>query len=816
MAKKQHRRQSILQHELIGLAMLTLSALTLGRLGWVGRSLDVAAIYLAGSWSFLIPIGLGYAAVYIMIRRSQFPWNSRHMGMVIVLVAWLTIMEVDFYQSIQNYYPDQSVDLLHASLTAMSDLRSQVFAGNALSASSAGVGGGLIGYTFFSLLTALFGLTGTFIVLFVMALIGLLLVLQLSLVSVVASGSKWIERQLENMWRGCKQYISLLFGPDPSAKKNSKRRSSSKASDAKSTSRGTTDDAVIIDAEWREPSHAGPQPPIVHDFSSRQNATSSVAQADEESPVFSQVGNQVAAQYPDRKPKTKNRTPDSPVAKEAEPSLDYSVGPPVHDENYQLPPLSLFRPSKGSGTGVDLRSVQENARKLERTMESFGVQAKVLEISRGPTVTRYEIQPAVGVKVSRIVNLADDISLALAARDIRIEAPVPGKPVVGIEVPNEEIAIVTLREVLDSPEFQGDASKLALVLGRDISGKPIVGNLQKMPHLLVAGATGSGKSVCINGIISSILMRAKPHEVKLLMIDPKMVELSGYNGIPHLLAPVVTDPRKAAFALKRVIEEMESRYRSFAERGARDIERYNEIIAKDGSDPLPYIVVIVDELADLMMVAPGEVEDAICRIAQMARAAGIHLIVATQRPSVDVITGVIKANIPSRIAFSVSSMADSRTILDSGGAEKLLGRGDMLYLPVGASKPVRVQGAFVSEEEIEKLVDYVKTQQNVVYTVDLNVTADEENPSSSQQNLDDLFVDAVDLVVDAGQASVSMIQRRFRVGYSRAARIVDQMELEGLVGPFEGSKPREVLVRPEDWNAMRLNYLPPTSGAQSS
>ncbi|MCL6637387.1 MAG: DNA translocase FtsK, partial [Alicyclobacillus sp.] len=395
---------------------------------------------------------------------------------------------------------------------------------------------------------------------------------------------------------------------------------------------------------------------------------------------------------------------------------------------------------------------------------------------------------------------------ALAARDIRIEAPVPGKPVIGIEVPNEEVAVVTLREVLESPEFQHEPSPLTLALGRDISGAPIVGNLQKMPHLLVAGATGSGKSVCINGMIASILVKAKPDEVKFLMIDPKMVELSVYNGIPHLMAPVVTDPRKAAWALNKAVEEMERRYKLFAERGARDMERYNQLVRHDGEVPLPYVVVIIDELADLMMVAPGEVEDAICRIAQMARAAGIHLIVATQRPSVDVITGVIKANIPSRIAFAVSSMADSRTILDSGGAEKLLGRGDMLYLPVGASKPVRVQGAYVSESEIEQLVEFVKRQQAAVYSVNLDQAPDAA--AEGIEALDDLFIDAADLVVEAGQASVSMIQRRFRVGYSRAARIVDQLEQRGLVGPFEGSKPREVLVSREQWAQLRAALRP--------
>ncbi|GMA59084.1 hypothetical protein GCM10025858_35870 [Alicyclobacillus sacchari] len=491
---------------------------------------------------------------------------------------------------------------------------------------------------------------------------------------------------------------------------------------------------------------------------------------------------------------------------------EYEVGPMVHDDNYQLPPLTLFDMPTATSSGFSSASAHENAQKLQATLQSFGVQATVVEINRGPTVTRYELQPAAGVKVSRIVGLTDDIALALAARDIRMEAPVPGKSVIGIEVPNDEVAIVSLREVLQSPEFQKSSAKLALALGRDITGAPIVGDLQKMPHLLVAGATGSGKSVCINGMIASLLMRAKPHEVKLLMIDPKMVELSGYNGIPHLLAPVVIDPRKAAFALKKVVQEMENRYQLMAERGARDIERYNQLLREEGLEPLPYIVVIVDELADLMMVAPGDVEDAICRIAQMARAAGIHLIVATQRPSVDVITGLIKANIPSRIAFAVSSMADSRTILDGGGAEKLLGRGDMLYLPVGAAKATRVQGAFVSELEIERLVEYVKNQQQAVYTVDLNTGAEEAEPAEDGPELDSLFMDAVDLVVDMGQASVSMLQRRFRIGYSRAARIVDQMEQSGIVGPFEGSKPREVLISKEQWLQAKASFTRPQEG----
>ncbi|MNC18261.1 DNA translocase SpoIIIE [compost metagenome] len=404
------------------------------------------------------------------------------------------------------------------------------------------------------------------------------------------------------------------------------------------------------------------------------------------------------------------------------------------------------------------------------------------------------------MKVSRIVSLTDDIALALAAKDIRMEAPIPGKSAIGIEVPNTEVSVVTLREVMENGAFQDSPSKLTITLGRDISGQPIVANLAKMPHLLVAGATGSGKSVCINGIITSILYKAKPDEVKLLMVDPKMVELNVYNGIPHLLAPVVTDPRRASLALKKIVVEMEKRYELFSKSGTRNMEGYNAMVTDPSNpnpqEPLPYIVVIVDELADLMMVAAGDVEDAICRLAQMARAAGIHLIIATQRPSVDVITGVIKANIPSRIAFGVSSQVDSRTILDMVGAEKLLGRGDMLFLPVGASKPIRVQGAFLSDQEVEHVVNYCRNQGQAEYKEDLVPELDEQE-EEAENDLDELYDQAVQIVVEAKQASVSLLQRRMRVGYTRAARLIDTMEAKGAVGPYEGSKPREVLVSQE-------------------
>ncbi|BCG59622.1 FtsK/SpoIIIE family DNA translocase [Paenibacillus sp. URB8-2] len=471
---------------------------------------------------------------------------------------------------------------------------------------------------------------------------------------------------------------------------------------------------------------------------------------------------------------------------------------------YKLPPFRLLTKPSNGGKAGDQNDYMQTARKLEATLESFGVRAKVLEVVRGPAVTRYEIQPDIGVKVSRIVNLTDDIALALAAKDIRMEAPIPGKSAIGIEVPNPEVSLVTMREVMETQIFQEAEAKLTIAFGRDISGQTIIGNLAKMPHLLVAGATGSGKSVCINGIITSILYKAKPDEVKFLMVDPKMVELNVYNGIPHLMAPVVTDPKRASLALKKIVVEMEKRYELFSKSGTRNVEGYNLLMKDNPAAVLPYIVVIVDELADLMMVAAGDVEDAICRLAQMARAAGIHLIIATQRPSVDVITGVIKANIPSRIAFGVSSQVDSRTILDMAGAEKLLGRGDMLFMPMGSSKPIRVQGAFMSDAEVEAIVHYVSSQGEAEYDESIVPEVDEA-AGETEEPQDELYEQAVQIVLEAKQASVSLLQRRMRVGYTRAARLIDSMEARGVIGPYEGSKPREVLISLEQYQQSRIS-----------
>ena len=472
----------------------------------------------------------------------------------------------------------------------------------------------------------------------------------------------------------------------------------------------------------------------------------------------------------------------------------------TYDRPYHFPSLDIL--AKGKGSQSNGEEVAQNAMMLENVLSNFGITAKVVNATQGPTVTRYEIEPAPGVKVSRIVNLTDDIALNLAAQHIRMEAPIPGKSAIGIEVPNKTTEAVHLRDVLDCSDFKDARGGIPVGLGKDIAGKPVITDLAKMPHLLVAGTTGSGKSVCVNTLISSILFSRKPEEVKLLLIDPKMVELSIYNGIPHLMAPVVTDMKKAAAVLRWAVREMEARYKAFAASGKRDIKSYNEAHPKAA---MPLIVLIIDELADLMMTAPDDIEESISRLAQMARAAGIHMVLATQRPSVNVITGSIKANVPSRISFAVGSQIDSRTILDMAGAEKLLGKGDMLFAPIGANKPIRVQGAFISDDEVEHLVEFVKAQREPEYddTVTQEAEKETEKESSEENDIyrDELLERAVNLVMESGQASVSMLQRRFRIGYTRAARLVDTMEDLKIVGPSMGSKAREILMSPEQAKA---------------
>ena len=504
--------------------------------------------------------------------------------------------------------------------------------------------------------------------------------------------------------------------------------------------------------------------------------------------------------------------------------LDHTTSHEEDDANYEMPPIELMSMGDGKVNKGSKKALTDTATRLQKTLYSFGVSAKVENVSVGPAITRYELKPAEGVRVSKIAKLSDDIALNLAAESIRIEAPIPGKMAVGIEIPNKEKEIVPLRDIIDSDEFKDHKSKLAFALGKGVSGDTVVTDIAKMPHVLIAGSTGSGKSVCINTLITSILYKSKPSEVKLIMVDPKVVELSVYNGIPHLLIPVVTDPKKAAGALAWAVQEMVHRYSLFASKNVRDIKGYNAAIEKAEAEgtlseeegKMPQIVIIIDELADLMMVSPKDVEDAICRLAQMARAAGMHLVIATQRPSVDVITGIIKANIPSRIAFAVSSQVDSRTILDSAGAEKLLGKGDMLFYPSGASKATRIQGAFISDGDVEKIVSFIKRDGEATYNEDILESIEKSNQSDQDleseaaeaDDADPFLNDAIEAVIEIGSASASLIQRRFKVGYARAGRIIDQMEARGIISGYQGSKPREVLMSRERWEELKMAPSP--------
>ncbi|OPY57216.1 MAG: DNA translocase SpoIIIE [Pelotomaculum sp. PtaU1.Bin035] len=626
-----------------------------------------------------------------------------------------------------------------------------------------GDGGGVLGALFSYIFRKSFGIAGTYIILITAGLVALLLLTNLSLASMARVFSVKIQEGSRKGYRGLVDYLFTEVEED---------------------SGKTTPSPVIIDnGEQFTIMESSPEASKQH--VNRQDRED-LQLINEEEPV--PVKNGVSGEEPAEG--KINGTPN------------VTLGFPPENSTYRLPPLTILsRPYRIKSTRFN-KDINENIRILEETLESFGVNAKVTQVSRGPAITRYEIQPPSGVKVSRIVSLADDIALGMAAPGVRIEAPIPGKAAVGIEVPNKEVSMVHLRDLLETQEFIHSDSKLTISLGKDIAGNPVVADLAKMPHLLIAGATGAGKSVCLNTLIVSILFKATPEEIKFLMIDPKMVELAMYNGIPHLVSPVVIDPKKAATSLRWAVKEMEHRYELFATAGVRDITRYNKMFKNKEPDsgqlPLPLIVVIIDELSDLMMVAPADVEDAVCRLAQMARAAGIHLLVATQRPSVDVITGLIKANIPSRISFAVSSQIDSRTILDMAGAEKLLGKGDMLFFPVGASKPVRVQGAYLSDKEVEDLVSFLKKQAEPVYND--KILKEEPEEEAVPEVEDELLPQAVQLLIESGHASISLLQRRLHIGYARAARLIDIMERKGIVGGYEGSKPRAILMTLEQFN----------------
>ncbi|MCB5951954.1 DNA translocase FtsK [Enterococcus sp. BWT-B8] len=774
--KKQKKQQEQLRYIFIGIFFICFSLLGLLKLGYLGILIANGLRLVVGNTFTIAAVLLMLYGFSLVLFGENFPIKSARpiIGGLLIYLGVLLFLHVYWFRNIGSGSPN----IINTTWDFLKmDLSRSTIAEN--------IGGGMIGAGLYTVTHFLVAQLGSYAVAVVLILTGSYLISMLEI------------QQLLDGIQKFRKVLGMLFAKSDEhlAARAEKRAEQKKMKEAEKQER-----AREMAEQWLEKNQVREHTPGEH-----------LAQTEREQ-----------YDYPEQEPEQLTLVPiDSFQSQEQERSephysqeeihyneqeeagdLDFDIAAEAEDRDYQLPFSTLLDSVPVADQSGEYKKIEKNISVLEQTFKSFGVDAQVVKASLGPAVTKFEVQPAVGVKVSKIVGLTDDIALALAAKDVRMEAPIPGKSLIGIEVPNSTVSTVSFRDVIDAQPSHPDKI-LEVPLGRDISGVVQSADLTKMPHLLIAGSTGSGKSVAINGIITSILMRAKPHEVKMMMIDPKMVELNVYNGIPHLLTPVVTNPRKAAQALQKVVQEMEFRYEKFAAAGVRNISGYNELVIQknleDGENRpiLPFIVVIVDELADLMMVASNEVEDAIIRLAQMARAAGIHMILATQRPSVDVITGIIKANVPSRIAFAVSSGTDSRTIIDSNGAEKLLGRGDMLFLPMGENKPIRVQGAFISDHEVERVVSFVTEQQEADYQEDMMPT--EEAVSGSSENpQDELYGEAKALVIEMQTASISLLQRRFRIGYNRAARLVDELEANHVIGPSEGSKPRKVFVEVEE------------------
>jgi S-DNA-T family DNA segregation ATPase FtsK/SpoIIIE len=741
------------KNEILGLFLITFAAISYFAIfsnsaGLLGNYISNAYYFLVGSGSYILPLLFVYWGIQL-IRSKKISLSARFLGLLISFIAIISIINLNDGGSFFLNTPQNTA-------------------------------GGIIGGAISYFLIELFAVNGAYIILSVFLLTGILLLFDLFLHNIFSKTREQIlafkEWLLDLKEKITGFFGSLSFGRFNLFAKIKNRRAARKEKKKNQVEKNDAENDVIAEARENKVFN--------------NNYTKSENEKTDSNKNQTKAKKAEAKKLSEKDAKNKEIKEDFDITKDQ--SKDVKDQGEKHGD-YTLPGISLLNDS-----GKKKVKLANKSELLEETLSSFGVEAKVINVNHGPTITRYEVQPATGVKVSKIVNLSDDIALALAAKDVRIEAPIPGKAAVGIEVPHGNDITVSFRDVIVSEEFQKAEAKLTLALGKGIDGDTAVFNLAKMPHLLVAGATGSGKSVCINTLISSILYRATPAEVKLLLVDPKKVELNIYQGLPHLITPVVTDPKKAANVLKLVVEEMEDRYDRFSETGSRGIDSYNKQI-DDPEDKMPYIVVVIDELSDLMMVAANEVEDNICRLAQMSRAAGIHLIIATQRPSVDVITGLIKANIPSRISFAVSSATDSRTILDMGGAEKLLGKGDMLFAPVGMQKPQRIQGAFLTDQEINEITSFVKKQATAEYKIEKDDIKEVELSIDDEQ--DELYEEAVKLVVKY-RASISMLQRRLHIGHSRAARLIDTMEEDGIVGPYAGSKPREVLVEEEDLEAI--------------
>ncbi|MPW13252.1 DNA translocase FtsK [Lactobacillus delbrueckii] len=756
--KNKKKTEEFLSWVVTGIVLILVAILALLRFGWLGKELAnllrllIGDSYLLGG-AFLAILGL-VMLIYGQPPRFGFKRTS---GLILAYLGLLYILASRFF----------NVRSVHSEF--LPAFKNVIFEELARANVTVSVGGGWIGSFLYGILYQLLGQIGGLCLAVLNIISGILMFFDVKFRSLVAAFQKISRSFIQQSKDGAGQLKE-------------------KYSEYREQQRKDPNNREKLTDPWRDSEEAKPSLPEIQ-----------VAEQHPDPPVTNSL-------ELDDLLKPRSQAEDDQKMILADQQVDHGLDKSTvsYDDNYQFPPLSLLKAVQASDQSSDKDKTRQNTAILEETFKSFGVEVNVKRAILGPTITRYEVQPAVGVKVSRIVNLADDLALALAAKDIRIEAPIPGKPYIGIEVPNQKAQSVAFKDAMEHQDQKAKDHPLMVPLGKDVTGQIISADLTKMPHLLVAGSTGSGKSVAINTILTSILMKARPDEVKLVLIDPKMVELSVYSGVPHLMIPVVTDSRLASKALKKVVDEMERRYKLFAAGSVRNMGEYNRKVAENNKDtsrpvmePLPYILVVVDELSDLMMVGGHDVENSIVRLGQMARAAGIHMILATQRPSVDVITGLIKANVPSRISFAVSSGVDSRTILDQVGAEKLLGRGDMLYLPIGASKPDRIQGGYIDVDEVEAVVDWVKGQQSAEYDEEMIPQAGDDDESSDDDVDDEYYQQAVDLVRRQQSASTSMLQRRFRIGYNRAARLIDELEEHGVVGPPEGSKPRKVLLPPE-------------------
>lgn len=784
--KKQKQQQEQLLAICVGFALILFAVFGFLKLGFLGILVANGFRVIAGNTYQILCLLLAIIGFWVVIKNTDFKIGKsrRWFGGLLFYLGILLFLHAHLFGKLHSGEPNiigTTWDLL------VSDIKQSQVGNN--------VGGGMIGAILYHFTYFLIAQPGSYFVAFLLLVDGAILFSNLQ------------GYQLLDGLQAMGERLQELLEGDPAkqaqkqAAKEERQKARAEAREAKKQAAKEAAEAEIAEMETRRSKK--------HQEVPARSYQEEVSEDEPEQLSFVPIDSFQGTVQPTATNPVKTEQQSSPSSsmsgleeegiEDDGTALEFEIEAEQENHDYELPSIDLLDSVKTTDQSDEYKKIEKNIGVLEQTFQSFGVDAKVVKASLGPSVTKFEVQPAVGVKVSKIVSLTDDIALALAAKDVRMEAPIPGKSLIGIEVPNSKISMVSFREIIEAQPNHPD-KLLEVPLGRDVSGRVQTADLSKMPHLLVAGSTGSGKSVAINGIITSILMRAKPHEVKLMMIDPKMVELNMYNGIPHLLTPVVTNPRKAAQALQKVVQEMEERYEKFAATGVRNITGYNEFVQQKNLEmgtkhpTLPFIVVIVDELADLMMVASNEVEDAIIRLAQMARAAGIHMILATQRPSVDVITGIIKANVPSRMAFAVSSGTDSRTIIDSNGAEKLLGRGDMLFLPMGENKPIRVQGAFISDHEVERVVSFVTDQQEAHYEEKMMPTDEAETSGSAEQPQDELFEEAKALVIEMQTASISLLQRRFRIGYNRAARLVDELEAHGVVGPSEGSKPRKVFI----------------------